>query len=180
MRYLSVLVLVAAFHLCHRTVVATDRQDEPKAIAKIELLGGKVTRDDKLPGCPVIGIDFQESKRLSDKYLHLLRQFPNLTSLSLRNTKITDAGMKEIGKLHTLKSLNLWNTPITDAGLREIRELNGLTELILVSTKITDVGFAKISNFKNLKTLDIAGIQLNDANVTRLMKTLPNIDIIRQ
>ena len=35
---------------------ADDNSDESKAIEKIELLGGKVTRDEKLPGRPAIRV----------------------------------------------------------------------------------------------------------------------------
>src|SRR5579871_4291455 len=35
--------------------------DEEEALKRIELLGGKVTRDEKLPGRPVIGVDFSRA-----------------------------------------------------------------------------------------------------------------------
>src|SRR5205814_4627388 len=47
------------------------RADEASAVKAVEKLGGKITRDDKLPGKPVIGV--------------------NLTG-----TKVTDAGLKEL------------------------------------------------------------------------------------
>ena len=41
---------------------AEPKADEAKAIAEIEKLGGKVTRDEKSPGKPVIEVDLSDSK----------------------------------------------------------------------------------------------------------------------
>src|SRR5438094_10489545 len=57
------------------------RADEASAVKAVENLGGKVTRDDKLPGKPVIGVD-------------------------LGHTQVTDAGLKELKHLKQLTSLN--------------------------------------------------------------------------
>ena len=59
------------------------RADEASAVKAVENLGGKVTRDDKLPGKPVIGVN-------------------------LPGTKVTDAGLKE---LKHLKQLPRWTSP---------------------------------------------------------------------
>ena len=50
------------------------RADEASAVNAVEKLGGTVTRDDKLPGKPVIGVN-------------------------LNNTRVTDAGLKELKDL---------------------------------------------------------------------------------
>jgi hypothetical protein len=55
----AIVLCLAIVALTVNVVVAEDHADESKSIAKIELLGGEVTRDDTLPGRPVIGIDFQ-------------------------------------------------------------------------------------------------------------------------
>ena len=49
--FIAVVVLTAS-------LVIADDLDESKAIEKIELLGGKVTRDDALPGNPVVEVSF--------------------------------------------------------------------------------------------------------------------------
>ena len=60
--FIAVVILAASL------VVADDNLDEAKAIKKIELLGGKVTRDEMLPGRPVIGVDLYGSKKFNDKH----------------------------------------------------------------------------------------------------------------
>src|SRR5213080_2959225 len=80
------------------------RADEASAVKAVEKLGGKVTRDDKLPGKPVIGVN-------------------------LGHTKMTDAGLKELKHLKHLTSLNLGWSEVTDAGLKELKDLKQLTSL---------------------------------------------------
>ena len=81
--------------LCPSALVRAD-DAEDKAVAFVEKLGGKVTRDDKLPGKPV-------------------------TTLDLVGTKMTDAGLKELAALKSLSSLNLTGTKVTDAGEKELQ-----------------------------------------------------------
>src|SRR5213082_54737 len=82
------------------------RADEASAVKAVENLGGKVTRDDKLPGKPVIGVD-------------------------LNSSKVTDASLKELKDLKQLTTLDLWHTQVTDAGLKELADLKQLTSLNL-------------------------------------------------
>src|SRR5262245_32041096 len=82
-------------------LVVTGRADEAAAVKAIEKLGGKVTRDDKLPGKPVVAVD-------------------------LGGTTVTDAGLKELKELKTLQSLEIGSTQVTDTGLKELKELKTL------------------------------------------------------
>ena len=67
--------------------------EQAKAIAQIKKLGGKVVIDEKSPDKPVI-------------------------SVHLRSSQITDTGLIILEGLTTLQSLSLWDTKITNAGLR--------------------------------------------------------------
>src|SRR5438552_15242740 len=70
------------------------RADEASAVKAVEKLGGKVTRDDKLPGKPVIGVNLNNT-RVTDASLKELKDLKQLTSLNLDDTKVTDAGEEE-------------------------------------------------------------------------------------
>ena len=89
--------------------------EQAKAIAEIVKFNGKVTFDKDTPGKRVIGVD-------------------------LEHTKFTNAGMKQLKKLHKLQSLNLLGTQITDAGLEELRALPHLHSLDLSFTWISSGG----------------------------------------
>jgi len=89
---------------------------EEKAVKAVEKLGGKVKRDDKADGKPVVSVDFAG------------------------NGLVTDAAMKNVKGLKNLRELNLSGTKITDTGLEELKELKNLRELILDGTRVTDAG----------------------------------------
>ena len=72
--------------------------DDTKAEKSINSIGGKVVRDDKATGKPVIVVD-------------------------LTNTKVTDAGLKELAGLKSLQTLRLSGTAgVTDAGVAELQK----------------------------------------------------------
>jgi len=68
-----------------------------------------------------------------------------VTSLDLEDSKITDAGLKEVAKLQKLEYLALRATKITDAGHKEVAKLEKLRNLSLYSTKVTRAGVAELS-----------------------------------
>src|SRR5437870_2879959 len=113
------------------------RADEASAVKAVENLGGKVTRDDKLPGKPVIGVNLGGTK-VTDAGLKELKQVKQLTDLNLDDTPVTDAGLKELKHFKQLTALDLKATPVTDAGLKELKDLKQLTSLWLGGTPVTD------------------------------------------
>ena len=64
----------------------------------------------------------------------------SVRSLSLSETQITDAGLKEVAKLQKLEVLALDSTETTNEGLKEVTKLQRLQELYLNNTQITDAG----------------------------------------
>src|SRR5207237_8141250 len=104
------------------------RADEASAVKAVENLGGKVTRDDKLPGKPVIGVNLAGTK-VTDADLKELKDLKQLTTLHLNMTGVTDAGLKELEHLKQLTSLALCNTKVTEADAEELKHLTHLTTL---------------------------------------------------
>ena len=97
------------------------RADEASAVKAIEKLGGKVTRDDKLPGKPLIAVDLARTK-VTDAGLKELKDFKQLTSLDVSFTRVTATGLKELKDLKQLTSLNLNNTKVTDDGVADLQK----------------------------------------------------------
>src|ERR687884_316868 len=104
------------------------RADEASAAKAVGKLGGTVTRDDKLPGKPVIGVHFN-FKPVTDVGWKELAELKQLTTLYLTATQVTDEGLKELKHLKQLTSLDLEGTKVTDAGLTELKDLKQLTDL---------------------------------------------------
>ncbi len=66
---------------------------EGRAVQAIQKLGGRITRDGKAKGEPVVGVD-------------------------LARTTVTDAGLKEPAGLKQLQTLDLGRTLVTNAGCK--------------------------------------------------------------
>src|SRR5438045_4074984 len=82
---------------------------EDKAVARVEKLGGRVTRDEKRPGRPVVAVNLDELNG-TDAALKELAAFPHLRKLSLRETDVTDTGLKELSPLKNLTTLDLFGS----------------------------------------------------------------------
>ncbi len=126
---------------------ADDAEDKAVAIIWRDLRG-RVTRDEKAPGKPVIEVTLQGTK-VTDTGLKELAPLKNLTTLILQATKVTDSGLKELAHLKNLTTLHLQATPITDAGLKELAPLKNLTTLMMVGLKVTDAGLKELATLRN-------------------------------
>src|SRR5262245_54211681 len=90
------LIAVLVLAVCGMTLRADEAED--RAVKAVEKLGGKVTRDDKQPGKPVIALDLSWTK-MTDTRLKDLKDLKDLQSLILHFTLVTDVGMKELRDL---------------------------------------------------------------------------------
>src|SRR5436190_17813763 len=130
--WVGLLVLVAS-----SAAVRAD-EAEDKAVKFVEKLDGRVTRDEKATGKPVVTVSLNFAK-LTDADLKELAAFKSLKTLRLVSVeKLTDAGLKELAALSTLTELDLTRTKVTDAGLKELAPLKNLTALWLGETQVTD------------------------------------------
>ena len=123
---------------------------ETPAVEAIEELHGRITRDEELPGKPVIAVDLSDHRDLrlahwvKDPALKHLREFKHLRRLNLSGALITDDGLKNIGQLSALQDLHLCCTQISDARLGELTKLKELRFLCLLGTSVTDAGIERL------------------------------------
>jgi hypothetical protein len=108
-------------------------------LTAIEALGGDYEVDEDSPGDPVVSITLAES-RATDADLARLKSFPKLKGLNLSSTAVTDAGLAHLEGLGELQFLDLSNTQVTDAGLVHLRGLNKLQMLNVSGTRVTAAG----------------------------------------
>jgi len=137
---------------------------QEKAVNAIRGLGGQIIMGAELPGCLV---DLGDTK-ITDAGLKELKELKSLQGLDLRGTNITDAGLKELKELQRLRWLDLGGTNITDVGLKELKELKGLLELNLRGTKITDAGLKELKELQGLRWLDLGGTRVTNAGLKEL------------
>jgi Leucine-rich repeat (LRR) protein len=102
-----------------------------------------------------------------------------LKTLDLSQTKITDAGLKELSQLKGMTWLQVGGTAITDAGVSNLIELSNIKWLDLSGTKITDVGLNELKSLKNLVSLSLHKTQTTDVGENELKESLPNLKIQR-
>ena len=111
--------------------------EEDKAVARLKILNGRIERDEKQPGKPVVAVTLN-SELATDVVWKDLAPLTSVTELDLRFTNVTGKGAKKISGLIHLRRLELYGTRITDAGLKELAALRNLTYLGLDFTKVTD------------------------------------------
>src|SRR5437773_1223653 len=124
-------------------LAVASRADETAAVETIKKLGGTIEVDAKRPDKPVVGVYLGNSK-VTDAGLKELKGFKNLQILNLDTTVVTDMGLKALKELKRLQTLYLGATKITDAGLRELKELKTLRTLYLNGNQITDAGLKEL------------------------------------
>ena len=151
--------------------------DEAIAIAEIKKLGGKITRDEKSPGKPVISVDLQGTK-VTDAWLANLKGLTKLKSLVLCHTAV-DTGLEHLKGLTTLESLDLWNTAVTDKGLEHLKGLTQLQSLNLGVNKVTDKGLEHLKGLTQLQSLNLFGTEVTDTGLKQLkgLTQLQSLDL---
>jgi hypothetical protein len=126
----------------------------------------------------------EDLARLLEKHGH------SIWSLDLRNTNVTDQGLRHLKGMSNLEHLVLGNddlrhfkeihwptSPITDAGLVHIRELPELTSLHLSGLPITDAGLAAIGDLPNLGSLYLSRTNVQGPGLGQL-KSLPKLVLL--
>ncbi|MFT5301304.1 MAG: hypothetical protein ACI814_002107 [Mariniblastus sp.] len=174
LRWTMVLTFVVAGMLAYRTDGCRRQCSAVKAIRELGgtvLYGYHVGRDgrenpDALPTHPK-----WLRNLLGDDYLY------QVTSVSLRDTEMTDKLMVHLSHLPTLESLDLAHTSITDDGIRQLRNLKWLQFLCLNRTLITDEGLDHLSSMVKLCKLDLHCDQISKGAIDRLGPKLPDSDI---
>ena len=129
-----------------------------KLLSALESRGAWIEMDDD---GALLGIDltrpvYQLDENFTYKDLKSLRVFPDLVSLDLSTTAISDAGLEALTNLSKLRVLRLADTEVTGQGLGILTELSELEVLDVSDTKITPEAVIHIRQSALLKTLSLA------------------------
>ena len=144
----SMTISIAVLLCVSQLVLPAARQEHPED--SIRRLGGRVVRDEKLAGKPIIAA----AVRVTDAQIKVLRGLDRLASLNLTDSKLTDLGLREVASLKSLQDLDLSGTFVTDAGLKELKALHDLRSLGLSMTFVTGTGLKELSGLERLTELD--------------------------
>jgi hypothetical protein len=98
---------------------------------------------------------------------------PNVYSLDLKRTRISDDDLASLTSLTGLRKLSLQRTKITDAALAHVAKLDKLEVINLYSTAIGDAGSKHLEGLKNLKEIYLFETQVSTAGALSLRAALP-------
>lgn len=191
---LVVLLAVAAAGMI--LMVKSDDADR-KAAKYVLWLGGSVStnhdlesisawyalplREFSLTGIDLSGDEVTDSELLTFVRLHFVKMKDpySLSSLSLRDANITDAGLGHLRGMIGLRWLWLDGTKVTDAGLEHLKYMTGLVWLDLDRTKATDIGLEQLKELKGLKYLYLSGTKVTDIGLKQLkeLTELERLDV---
>jgi len=115
---------------------------------------------------------------ISDSGVMDIGALKHLLRLDLSGTRITDRGLVGISSLPSLVELNLSGTLVSDEGLSNLYGLTNLTVLKLNACSITDRSVRTISKLATLRRLEVVDSGIDDADLAKIRKALPNVDII--
>ena len=87
---------------------------------------------------------------------------------------MTGAGLAHFKAKPELRSLDLTDTLVTDAGLEELSGCPNLSVLRLDQTAVTDAGLDKLHAVKSVTVVHLDGTDVTKAGVDRLKAALPN------
>ena len=138
-------------------------------VAKLEQLGGRVTVRSGI----VVSIYFDGSD-VTDHDLRVLKDFPDVESLSLGSTNVGDDGMQYLKHLPKLDVLNLYRSQVGNRGLKYIKQCKSITWLPMGETNVTDAGLAHLSDMPQLNYLGLRGNNVTDDGLVHL-KALTNL-----
>jgi uncharacterized membrane protein len=103
---------------------------------------------------------------------------PQLVSLDLSATKITDQAVAMLAVATNLKQVRLAETAITDGSLGTLAKLSSLESINLYGTKVSDAGIEKLQALPNLKRLYLWQTTVTPEAINALKKKLPSCQVV--
>jgi hypothetical protein len=87
-----------------------------------------------------------DGERIDGRWLEKVVTLPNLITLQLRHTSISDQDLNALLRAGNLKGLEVLYSPITDGAINTIASLPKIERLRLFGTKISQEGIGKLKN----------------------------------
>ncbi len=149
---------------------AAEPLTEKAAEAAIVKFGGRVIHDMSVGarGNPVltVGLDGTDAKTFDAAWL---KPFPKLNRLTLAGTKNVDGLLKNLGGLPNIRSLGLDNSDVTEEGLKALAGMKNLADLDLSGVKKpTAKAFAALADCTKLEMLNLAETAIDDEALGKL------------
>jgi hypothetical protein len=117
----------------------------------------------------------------AEKGFRNIAKLDSVTRLKILDTKVGDAGMKELAGMNQLVSLDidLRKAGVTSAGLKHLSGMKNLKELYLLFGELQDSDLKELASLGSLERLDLRRTNLTDEGLLLLtpMKSLKTLDV---
>jgi internalin A len=131
--------------------------DEGEAVKRLARLGGKATRDAKLPGMPVVEVYAANLKKPLPA-MKEIKSFGKLRRLQLMNAQVTDQGLAGISGLKLLTVLGAHGNRLTGESLKEVGKMAQLEELDIGSNDLRTEDLQYLAGLKELRRLRLVNL----------------------
>ncbi len=102
---------------------------------------------------------------------------PNIISLELSGTDVTDSDLAALSRFPNLTSVDLSRTAVTGSSLEALANLPFLTRINLYGTRVDDSALDVLAAFPALEGVYLWNTNVTDEGVARLRDALPGADI---
>jgi hypothetical protein len=112
----------------------------------------------------------------TDDMLKTIGMLPNVRSVLLHESSVTNDGLAHLKHLAHLEDLRIHSlsAAFDDEGLAQIATLRQLEQLDITSKNITDAGLRHLKRLTNLKSLVLGDTRITLAGVEDLQQALPD------
>jgi hypothetical protein len=145
---------------------------------------------------PLNGVYFL-GPQVNDENLKVLQKVPDLSVLTLTNTRVTDEGLAQLGRFAQLYGLYIGNVHydklirpagakfntvplITGKGLAMLKDLPNLQVIQLLGPQTTDADAGALRELKHLTLVELVNSSVTEAGVAELKNALPNCQVRRR
>jgi Leucine-rich repeat (LRR) protein len=108
-----------------------------------------------------------------------LSDLPQVESLSLEATGVSDRSLARLVTLRRLRQIDLSSTLITDNGMATLARHENLENVVLNRTAVSDAGVAELAQLKSLRKLGLCMTDISDSALTTLatVKAIEELDL---
>ena len=146
--------IVLSFVLGWATLGCQCRTNEDSAADALKTAGASVSRDEFHPSHHVVAVDLSRQPLPAGR-LGPLREMTGLQRLSLSESDTADEDLENLEWLACLEQLDLNHTKITDAGMKHVGKLDKLTMLELAQNDLSDQGLRELTGLERLEFLSL-------------------------
>jgi hypothetical protein len=110
---------------------------EAEAIAAIVEVGGRYEREHGLSGNPVVTVDLNNCRAVTDGWLRYFRGLPHVRHIEMCDTSVRGRGLSQLSGSVDLGFLDLKDSPVDDDGVRRLLDCRSLKWLGLTNTGVS-------------------------------------------